>query len=285
MSLFVGIDLSRLSAPSFLATPNPEAILADLTAAFAAAYPGYDAAAYESEPVQKLLEIAAYRELLLRQHIIDQQKAVMLAYASGPALDHLTALLNVARLDGESDAALRARYLLAMEALSVAGPTGAYLYHAKSASPLVKDVHVSSPSPGEVVVSILSTDGDGTASADLLAAVEAAVSADDVRPLTDHVAVQSASIVPYAVEAELVILGGVSAQAVIDAASASALSYVAGAHTLGTGATIGGLIAALTVPGVHDVTITNPTSTVGGGPEQAAHCTGLTITHTVLGAG
>jgi len=285
MSLFTAIDLSKLPVPSFLETPDAEVILARLTDSFLAAYPDYDASTLESEPIQKLLELAAYNETLLRQWIIDQQKEVMLAFASGDGLDQIAARMSVSRLDGESDDSFRSRFLLSMEALSVAGPTGAYLYHAKSASGLVKDVHTASPVPGQVLVTILSTEGDGTASADLLATVKTALSADDVRPLTDQVLVQSAEIVPYTIAASLVILGGVSAQTVLDAAQASAQAYADSAHALGTGATIGGLIAALAVSGVHDVVLSSPVATVGGGSSQAAYCTGISLSHTILGGG
>ncbi|MGC6580632.1 baseplate J/gp47 family protein, partial [Escherichia coli] len=79
----------------------------------------------------------------------------------------------------ESDTALRLRAQAAFEGLSVAGPTGAYEYFAKSASGKVADAKAISPSPAVVVVSVLSTEGDGTASADLLATVDKALSADD----------------------------------------------------------------------------------------------------------
>ncbi|WP_211295237.1 baseplate J/gp47 family protein, partial [Novosphingobium guangzhouense] len=95
------------------------------------------------------------------------------------------------------------RMVLAPEGYSVAGPEGAYLFHALSADAEVLDATATSPSPGVVIVSILSRLGDGTASAQLVDTVQAYVSADDRRPLTDFVTVQSAQIVPYAVVGEL----------------------------------------------------------------------------------
>jgi len=72
----------------------------------------------------------------------------------------------------------------------------------------VKDIQAVSPEPGEVVVYVLSRTGNGEASPELLSIVEAALNAEDIRPLTDHVTVSSATIVPYAVEAELITLPG-----------------------------------------------------------------------------
>jgi phage-related baseplate assembly protein len=54
-----------------------------------------------------------------------------------------------------------------------------------------------------VVVSVLSTEGDGTASAELLATVDKALSADDKRPVADRLTVQAAEIVNYQINALL----------------------------------------------------------------------------------
>ena len=43
----------------------------------------------ESDPAWTILEVAAYRELLLRQRINDASRAVMLAFATGADLEHL----------------------------------------------------------------------------------------------------------------------------------------------------------------------------------------------------
>ena len=138
----------------------------------------------------------------------------MLAYARGSNLDHLGALMGVARLqldpgvpaEGipptmESDEDLRRRIQLAPEGFSVAGPEGAYIFHALSADGDVLDASATSPTPGSVVVSIMSRTGNGAASSELVAAVQAVLASDNVRPLTDFVTVQSAEIVDFAVNA------------------------------------------------------------------------------------
>ena len=63
----------------------------------------------------------------------------------------------------ESDPDFRRRIQLAPEGFSVAGPEGAYIFHALSADPGVLDACATSPSPGEVVVTVLARAGDGTA--------------------------------------------------------------------------------------------------------------------------
>jgi phage-related baseplate assembly protein len=59
-----------------------------------------------------------------------------------------------------------------------------------------------------VVIAILSSDGDGTPSAELIATVQAAVNDEDTRPLGDRVTVQGAEIIEYAIDATLYLYPG-----------------------------------------------------------------------------
>jgi phage-related baseplate assembly protein len=188
--------------------------------------PTFDATV-TSDPAVKVLEVYAYREMLLRQQFNERARQVMLAYATGTNLEQLGALLNVEKLPGEQDEAYRARIQLAPAAFSVAGPATAYRYYALSAASTVADASVTSPRPddiraavlglladhgaeaglvaamtalldgavwpGTVLVSLLSAQGDGSASDDEIEAVELAIAADeDVRPVTDWPQVRSA---------------------------------------------------------------------------------------------
>lgn len=70
----------------------------------------------------------------------------------------------------------------AFEGMSVAGPSGSYEYFARSASGKVADARATSPAPAEVVVAILSADGDGTANEALINEVKAVLNDETVRP-------------------------------------------------------------------------------------------------------
>ena len=218
------IDLSRLPAPDVIENLDYEALL---EAAIVRLGPDYVVS--EADPAYKVLESAAYRELLLRQRVNDGARSVLLATAKGRDLDNLAALLGVERQvvtpadpDAippveavyESDERLRLRTQLAPSAISTAGPVSSYRYHALSAGSQVLDVAVASPAPGSVTVTVLSREGNGLADADLLAAVKAALNDDSVRPLGDVLAVQSAAIVDYQVTAELTIGAGPDSDAV-----------------------------------------------------------------------
>ena len=78
----------------------------------------------------------------------------------------------------------------------MAGPTGAYEYWAKTASSLITDVAVYTPSPGSVVIRPLLSGGElpGT---EILDAVSAVCNASDIRPLTDNLSVLAPEAVDY----------------------------------------------------------------------------------------
>lgn len=300
MSGFGAIDLSRLPPPDVVERLDFETILGAMKADLIARAPDLaPALALESEPAVKILEVAAYRELLLRARINDAARAVMIATATGADLDHLAALFGVARfvLDPgdpeaappvaptlESDGDLRYRAQLALEGFSTAGPVGAYTYHAFSASPFVRDVAVTSPTPGQVLVTILSAEAPGTAAPGLLAAVQTALSADDVRPLCDTVVVQSASILTYAVAAELEMDAGPDSEVVIQEAFAAVALYAQETHRLGRPVTRSGLFAALHRPGVRRVLLASPAADILPAAHQAPRCTGITVDEPEVGA-
>lgn len=105
--------------------------------------------------------------------------------------------------DAETDDELRERIQLAPAQFSVAGPTEAYAFFAREASAAIIDVSVTSPIPGTVNVYPLISGGVVTPP-EILALVNNALNAEDVRPLTDTVVVLSPTVVNYDVEIEIV---------------------------------------------------------------------------------
>lgn len=273
-------------------TLDYEAILAALAADFAARWPQFDAWV-ESDPALKLLEVAAYRELLWRQRVNDGARAVMLASAAGADLDNLAALLSVGRrlLDPgdtqaapprapvlEDDATLRRRVQLALEAATAAGTVGRYMFYVLGADPRGADAAITSPQPGDVLATILSTDGDGTADAALLGVVEAVLSDPGIRQLNDRVFVASAQILTVNVTATLTLTAGPGAEAVEAASRARLDKLLADARRLGRSLPRSAIFAALTTPGVERVTLTAPVADVEAMPVQAIAPGVVTIT-------
>lgn len=283
------IDLSQLAAPSVIESLSFDTILAEMIADLQTRDPAFSALV-ESDPSYKIIEVCAYRELLLRQRVNEACKGVMLAYAIGADLDQIGANWGLSRnvitpanpnafpptpAVMEGDAAFRARIQLAPESLSVAGPEGAYVFWAKSIADVL-DVSVTSPTPGDVVLSVLSRAGTGIPAQTTLDAVTAKL--EDVRPLTDQVTVQAATLVNYAIEATVYTFDGPDPAAVIADCEVCAAAYAAKQKRLGLDITLSGIYAALHRPGVQRVELTAPAATIIVSESEAGNCTGIILT-------
>lgn len=293
------IDLSQLPPPVVVESLDFETLFAQRKAAFIAMYPEDEqeeiarTLELESEPITMLLEENCYRELLLRQRVNEAARAVMLAYSTDSDLDNLAVNFNVERLTiqeeddsvtppieavMESDADLRTRTQQAFEGLSVAGPTAAYEFWGRSADGRVADISAVSPAPACVTISVLSREGDGTASDDLLSVVAAALNDEEVRPVADRVTVQSAEIVPYQIDATLYIYPGPEAEPVRQASEQQLQAYIAAQNRLGRDIRLSAIYAALHVEGVQRVELAQPVADIVLSDYQASHCTEYTIT-------
>ncbi|MDU7757683.1 MAG: baseplate assembly protein, partial [Staphylococcus epidermidis] len=98
------VDLSQLPAPNVVEALDFESLLTERKNFLVSLYPTDEQDAVrrtlrlESEPIVKLLQENAYRELLLRQRVNEAAQAVMVAYALGSDLDQLAANNDVTRL-------------------------------------------------------------------------------------------------------------------------------------------------------------------------------------------
>jgi phage-related baseplate assembly protein len=289
---FTAVDLSGLPLPAAVEALDYEVILAAMLADLRTRDTAFTALV-ESDPAYKVLEVAAYRETLMRQRVNEAVKAVLLAYAAGTDLEHIAARYSVERLlldagdpdalppvppTFENDESLRRRVQLSFEGFSTAGPEGAYIFHALGASPDVLDASANSPTPGAVNVAVLSRIGTGEASAELLDTVAAVLNADEVRPMTDNVTTQSAVITEYTVEATLTTYSGPDSAVVIAAAQAAIEGYTTKNHRLGRDITLSGIYAALHQEGVQNVELDEPAASIVNDWNEAAYCTGIILT-------
>lgn len=317
------INLSSLPAPQVVEEIDYETILAQMVQELSDRDPKYQDL-LESDPAMKILQVAAFRETIVRQRVNEAARAVMLAYASGSDLDNLGAFFKVQRLlldEGdpeasppvpktyESDEDYLRRIQLALDSYSIAGPPGAYVYHALAASPDVKDAAAEAPKfsmatidqslmdqlppnsivlqvdddagladpmPGDVAVTALSRTGDGTADSTLLSAVESAYG-EDVRPLTDNPRIRGANIVNYSVSATLYFYSGPGSDEVLAKSQAAIETYAQEQHNIGRDVTLSGIYAALHQPGVQRVDLHSPSGNVVIDTRSAAYCTSISL--------
>jgi len=150
------IDLSAIDPPDLVDMLDFEDIYQEKLEHFRSIYADWSAA-LESDPVVKLIELAAYREVRFRARVNDAARAVMLAFSTGADLEHLAALLDIERATidpGDADAnppvgptlegddRLKLRTQMSIERSTVAGPSGSYVALAMNASADVLDVKV-----------------------------------------------------------------------------------------------------------------------------------------------
>ncbi len=240
-----------------------------------------------SDPAYRVALAGAYRELLLRQDANEQARGLMLAYAMGAELDHIGATYYrnadgspVVRLEGESDDDYRERLQLSPEGLSVAGPEGAYEYNARSADPDVKDAKAVCPAPCEGIIYVLSRSGDGVPSEALRATVYAYLWGK--RPMADLITVAAGEVLPYVVDATLIMKEGPDPEVARQVAEDAARVYVESRHRFGLSVVRSALDHALTVEGVEEVVL-NGWGDVRPEVHQAPYCTALTVAYQVGG--
>lgn len=200
------MDLQTLPAPRVVEELSFEAILAAAKADFAERMRPHlpainDILALESDPVVKLLESHAYRELLFRARVNDAARAHLLAFATGADLDHLAALFGVLRMPGETDERLRTRLQLRVAALGAQGTREHYEFHAMTASPLVRAAQASQPQPGSVLVMLWVADQAQAQAVRQL--VADALNADNARMLGVAMSVAVAVPRPIAITARI----------------------------------------------------------------------------------
>jgi phage-related baseplate assembly protein len=298
------IDLSKVPVPDIIQPLSFElrfAALKQILINIDASY--QDVLALESDPLTKMLQTFAYREMHLVAQINNATRGNILASSTGNDLIALGSRYNLAPLviqaadDNavppipaiiEDEKSFKRRVQMAFDGLNTAGSIDGYVFFALGADGRVADAKAVSPQPCDMVLTVLSIEGDGTASEQLLVKVRASfgLSADGlsqsstpskVRPQGDRVTVQSAEIIGYSVEAQLQVLPGPDAQVVLAAANQALVIYQNEQRRLGAAHSRSGIYRALHQPGVSNVNLISPLADIAVLSHQAAFCTGNNV--------
>lgn len=203
------IDLSSLPPPRVVEEVDVEAIASEVLADYILRYPQFTAA-LESDPVVKLIEQFAFREMLLRLKVNDTARSLLAPFASGSDLDSVVARQGIVRrvlkpatdtapAVMESDASLLRQYLLSFSTAS-AGSSDSYKFAVNEAWPGVHDVAVLGQDVhgrrGDVEV-VITAPGGAVPSAEEMAAVRSSVRASKTRPEATGVSVLPAVRLEY----------------------------------------------------------------------------------------
>lgn len=209
----------------------------------------------------------------------------------------------------ESDAAFRQRIQLSRHSFSVAGPELAYVFHAKSAHGSISDATAYSPRPedisakvmavliandassalitdmqtmldaadwpGDVVVTVLSSVGNGVPSPDILAAVDARL--QNVRPMTDRVRVQPAHPVDYAIEVEIFPAAGPDGELIRKTAADALAALAASGRRLDRDVVVSAHVAAAHVGNVQKANVISPPTDIAVSKAQFPNATSIVV--------
>lgn len=193
-------------------------------------------------------------------------------------LDCQNSTITEGGVEVETDDQLRTRIKLAPDAFSTAGSRGGYKYWTRTASQSIIDVSVIRSPMGEVLIYPLLT-GGGIPDAALIDDVEAILSDDKVRPVSDTPIVNAPTQVDFTVSVNVTRRSGVDATN-LQAAVVAALQALVNErkNTLGADCLltqIGGAVQG--VEGVYTHTIVSPVADVVATDTEVAFCTAVTV--------
>lgn len=169
------------------------------------------------------------------------------------------------------------RPAISVNATAAGVVTVTYTFAATSFAAQVKDGNGRRTGPGQVAVTVLSRQGDGTPSAELLAAVRSHFARADVRPETDEVTVQPAGILPYKIRATVYINAGPDTGLTKAAAVKALQSYADSCHALGGRVDPSWIDYTLHGAGAVQITPLEPLAPLVATDAQAPYCTGIEI--------
>ncbi|KAF1028206.1 MAG: hypothetical protein GAK37_02273 [Pseudomonas sp.] len=141
----------------------------------------------------------------------------------------------------------------------------------------IKDGNGRRTAPGEVRVTVLSREGDGTAASDLLEGVRWHFDRPDVRPETDLVTVQSAEIVPYKIRVVAKINAGPDSGLTQIEAQKLLQTYADSCHRLEGRVDPSWIDYAIHSAGATQLQILEPLQPIVTTAFQAPFCTGVEV--------
>lgn len=287
---FASISLDALPKPSIVESLDVEAIIAARKARLTELMPELaPVLALESEPLTKLIEASAYREILLRQRYNEEALALTLAFATGLDLDHIGLTyyqeprLVITPATGttpqvlETDAAYRRRLQLKPASWSTAGPRDAYLFHTLSAHSDILDAGVSTPHPGTSIVAVLGRAESGEPDPAALLAVQARLNDLEVRPLCEEVIIQAAEVKLYAAHVRVWTYPGADITTKTAEAKAAIQGLVNSRYAVGMDVNRSAIAAAAHVSGIQRVDVIEPVQDVVCDDTQVARCTWVDV--------
>lgn len=157
-----------------------------------------------------------------------------------------------------------------------------YTYESPSLVTQIRDANGRRTAPGEVTLTVLSDQGDGTADQSLLDVVSNYFDREDVRPETDHVLVKSATPIAYTQIIQIWLYNGPDTAVIKTALENDLQDYANQQHRL-EGKVLRSYIDHLAhAQGAHKVKVDQPVADIEGNYFEAPYCTAITVTVNTL---
>ena len=197
---------------------------------------------------------------------------------------YVASVTNTDTSDGgaelETDESLAERVFLAPASYSVAGPEGAYVYWAKTYNTSIGSIKPVTPSPGVVDIYILMDDGT-IPQHTVVTGLQAYLSDENIRPLTDKVTVKTPTVKNFKVNLKYYINRSSSASAtqIQDEVTAAIAEYIKWQTTeIGIDINPSELTKRIVAAGAKRVELTEPVFTAVEETE-VAQCSGQTVNY------
>lgn len=264
--------LTGLPAPAVIEELSFEAVFAAMKADMIVRLPAIEPVLQlESSAAVKVMQVCAYRELVIRARVNEAARANLLKYAAGTDLDHVGANASppAARMFEEDDERFRLRILLTSLARNM-GSIHRYRLIALNASTEVRDAIAYREGRDPTVnVAVLATGETGVAGDAILGAVRDAFAQPENRMVNGAVAVRSAVTAVINITAALTVTSSTPASIMATAEAALRAAWAAEGG-LGRDLTLDWIRSRLLVPGVYSVAIATPAASTILPPYEAA---------------
>lgn len=164
---------------------------------------------HESDPLQKTIEIAAYRELLIRQKIKDTINASLLNHSSGLHLKNLAKLILEKNEMENTDRRIKKNIYTIWHNTPyyTTGTKSAYEYFAKQAAAMeIREVEVLKNDDSEITIYILLNDqklADNKKN-EIIKKIETIIEDENIRRITDKINIKLAKIIFYTIKAKII---------------------------------------------------------------------------------
>ena len=171
--------------------------------------PDFDTWIVETPIETVFARFSAFHDMLLIAETNDWARAVLIVYfAFGTDLDRIAESEGLERFEGETDAALQERIVLERRGKYGPGSDPWYVRNARNCDGRVRHVAVTGNGRRIVEIAILSKEGDGTPSAELIEKVQAYCSQSNIRRNNDIITVIPAVLLSVSVKASIRLLNG-----------------------------------------------------------------------------